>query len=154
MVLMGGTFLMMMLVPSWRDFAEPVNMVVPLMTFAFGAILLAVGGRPTRREISLARVTPQDARLHIYPQASSMMEGQTRSVWFDEVEAIWFGMTRFELEQGSEVKVEAYTACVKLWDGSVIPVVEASLDKKVVFDVAAIVSQSVGAPLEQVGLGV
>lgn len=152
-VVMLGVVIAMLLIPSWRQWSEPSGLVVPLMTFAVGTVLLMIGGRPRLREVMLAEVALEDRQLTVWPAASSLLEGKARRLWLDEIDTLLYGLTRFPLEREGGVEVEAYTVCLRLFDGAIIPVVEATVDKKVALDVASALSRALEIPVEQVGIG-
>ncbi len=154
-VLIGGALLLTFLVPSWRRFDDPIDLVIPLSTVVIGSILIMLAGRPTARQIPLGRVMPQDGLVRVYAAASRVMGGRDRDIWIDEVESVLFGMTRYPMDEARpEVKVEAFTLCLTLYDGSVVPLIEASPDKGASYAVALAVGESLGVPVIQAGLGV
>ena len=67
-----------------------------------------------------------------------------------EIEEVVFGLTRYP-EAG--VKVQVFTLLIRVGD-TLFPVVEASPDKGLLFEVAKVISRLSGAPLKQVGEGV
>ena len=153
--LIGATALMTVAVPRWRSFDEPIDLIVPLVTVAVGSILILLGGRPTRLEVPLARLMPQDGLMRVYASASEVLEGQDRDIWMDEIREVLFGLTRFPLNPARpEITVEAFTVCLLLYDGSIVPVVEATGDKLVAFNLANAMGESLGVPMSQTGLGV
>jgi hypothetical protein len=82
------------------------------------------------------------------------MDGKSRTIWLDEIAAVVFAMTRYQVGRRQEVTMEAFTLCLRLFDGSILPVVEASPRKRELFLLAEEIAAAAQAPLEQAGLGV
>ncbi len=121
---------------------------------ATGAVMIAAGGRPATLEIQLAEIRPDDGQIEIFPEASTEFDDLRRTIWFEEIAHVVFGMTRFPLHKGKGApRVEAFTVCLHLFDGSVVPVVEATTDKNNGFLVARQLSESIGVPIQEAGLG-
>lgn len=139
--------------PSLHGVSDMWGFALVVATAAVGAIMIAAAGRPQTREIHLAEIRPDDSLVEIFPEASSEFDGLRRTIWFEEIAHIVFGMTRFPLHSGKNApRVEAFTVCLHLFDGSVVPVVEATTDKNNGFLVARQLSESLGVPIQDAGL--
>lgn len=149
----GGTAVAMLLVPSLRNFYEPMDIVVPGLALLVGVALLLAAARTTSTLVELARVNLQEGTVVITGDVAPIMQGQSRRIWMDEIASVIFGMTRYEVESRKGVTVEAFTVCLRLFDGSILPVVEASPLKQELFEVAKALSAVCHAPIEQAGLG-
>ena len=155
MLLIGGSVLMTIMVPSWRNFDEPLDAFIPLLTVAAGAVFILLGGRPGVTEVPLARLMPLDGLVRIYSNASPVLEGRDRDIWTDEVREILFGLVRYPRDLARpEVTVEAFTVCLNLYDGSIVPLVEAAPDKLVTFNIARAIGAALDVPVSQTGLGI
>lgn len=152
MVLLGLAFLSVLMVPQFRS-TDPQALLVPGLTAALGAVFWVLAGRAEEKRVPLAHVSATEGLVRILPTASSQFQDVSREVWFDEVEDVLFGMTLFPVSPGSDVRVEAFTVCLRLFDGTILPVVEASLDKAAPFHVATVLSETLGVPVHQTGLG-
>jgi hypothetical protein len=148
-----GTAVAMLLVPSLRNFYEPMDVVVPAIAVLTGVGLLVAAGRPNPSLVLLAHVDREEGTIRVTGDTAPVMQGQERVVWHDEIASIVFGLTRYEFEHKKGVTVEAFTVCLRLFDGSVLPIVEASPLKQELFEVAKALSAVCHAPIEQAGLG-
>ncbi len=148
-----GTAVAMILVPGLRNFYQPMDVVVPAIAVLTGVGLIIAAGRPNPQLVVLAQVDREEGTIRVTGDAAPIMEGKSRTVWLDEVASIVFGLTRYEFEDKKGVSVEAFTVCLRLFDGSVLPVVEASPLKQELFEVAKALSAVSQAPIEQAGLG-
>lgn len=153
-VLMGLAAVIVIAVPALRRFEDTAGMVMVLAVAALGAGLIMLGGKPQERVVELARLDTDRGVVHILPEAALVYQGQGRQVHFDEVKHIVFGMTRYPLDmERPDIKVEAFTVCLELFDGAVLPVVEASSDKMHSHQIATFLSQALRAPVLPAGLG-
>ncbi len=141
------------LVPSVRNFDEPIDILVPLVTAVAGAVMLLVSGKPSTRDVSLAEIQLEDSVIHVTGNAAKVMPPQGRNILVDEVENIIFGMTRYPLENDKRVRIEAFTVCLSLFDGSIVPVVEATTEKVAAYRVAKFLSESLRLGIIQTGAG-
>jgi len=141
--------------PNVRGVGDGAELILVLATAAVGAVMIAFAGRPKRLTVKLAEARVEDARIQIFPAASSQFKGLQRDIWFEEIGAVVFGMTRFPRDEGRNAPlVEAFSVCLRLFDGSVVPLIEATTDKSQGFLVARQIAETVGVPIEQTGLGV
>jgi hypothetical protein len=155
LVILGASVLMTIIMPSWRSFDDPSEAWVPIMTLAVGAMMVLLGGRPGFREVPLCRLMPAEGIFRVYPYSSVAIGGAGRDIWLDEIKDLLFGLVRYPLDpKKPEVTVEAFTLCLRLYDGSVVPVVEATPDKLVAYQIGQVLSQSIQVPLFQTGLGI
>lgn len=141
--------------PNVRGVGDMWGLVMVLSVAAVGAIMIAVAGRPRRKRVKLAEVRVEAGIVAIFPEASSQFEGLRRDIWFQEIGAVVFGMTRFPLEERRAApNVEAFSVCLRLFDASIVPLIEATTDKSQGFLVARQVAETIGVPIEQTGLGI
>ena len=151
-VLIALALVSMVIFPEFRG-TDPVHLMVPAVTASVGTTLLLLAGRAKREQVPLAELHPERGLLQILPAASSQFADLQRQIWFGEIHDVLFGMTRFPARQGSSIMVEAFSVCVRLYDGSILPVVEATPDKGPAFVVAQQLSEALGVPIHQTGLG-
>jgi hypothetical protein len=152
-LLMALSVASFLFVPSLRRFDDLGEVALALGTAAVGAGVMLFAGKPTVREVELALVEPDEGWMEIRPAASSVLP-QGRALRFEEVRHVVFGMTRHPMElERPQIKVEAFTVCLELHDGAVLPVVEACPEKLTAYQVATFLSQTLRAPLLQAGLG-
>jgi hypothetical protein len=153
-LMMGGSSVSCLAVPVLRRFEDMGWTLLVVATFALGAMLLVAGGKPEEKIVELAHLDADHAEIHVRAEASALMPAGGRAVGFDEVRSVVFGATRFPPDLAKpEIKVEAFTVCLELYDGSVLPVVEASPQRVESFQVARFLSHATGAPMLQAGLG-
>ena len=150
---LGVTAACLALVPSLRNFYE-LSHVIPVATaILVGVVLLASAGRPKPELITLARFDLDQGMVLIHGHVAPQMDGEPRTVWLDEISSIVFGMTRHPVGNRPGVTMEAFTLCLHLFDGSVVPIVEASPKKLELYQIGKTLSELTHAPLQQAGLG-
>ncbi|MEL6182719.1 MAG: hypothetical protein AAFS10_27425 [Myxococcota bacterium] len=151
-VLIAVAIMSMVIFPEFRS-TDPTQLMVPAVTASVGTALLLFAGRSRQQPIPLAELRPEQGLLQILPAASSQFSDIQRQIWLSEIHDVLFGMTRFPMNQGSPVTIEAFSVCVRLYDGSILPVVEATPRKGPAFLVAQELSEALGVPIHQTGLG-
>lgn len=140
--------------PQLHDVSDPWGLAMVVGVAAVGAVMIAAAGRPKTSRVNLAEVRLDEGVVEIFPEASTEFTDLRRTVWFEEVAYVVFGLTRFPLHSGKGApRVEAFTVCLHLFDKSVIPVIEATTDKSNGFLIARQLSEALGVPIEQAGIG-
>ncbi len=154
-LLMALSAVACIMIPGVRRFEDMTGVILVLSVAAVGAVMLLLSGRPTIETIPLASLDLDHGRMKIYQEASSVIPPEGRELWFDEVRHVVFGMTRYPMdERKPDIRVEAFTVCLEMMDGAVLPVIEASPEKLASYKVATWLSEATRAPVLQAGLGV
>jgi len=151
-VLIALAVVSMLVFPEFRG-TDPTHLMVPAVTASVGTTLLLLAGRAKQQRVPLAELHPERGLLQIHPAASTQFADLQRHIWFGEIHDVLFGMTRFPASEGSSIMIEAFSVCVRLYDGSILPVVEATPDKGPAFVIARELSETLGVPIHQTGLG-
>ena len=142
----------MILFPEQRS-TEPAALLLPVITAATGTVLLVAAGKGEVKAVALAHLDHNVGVLEVFSSASSLLEGQDLEIWLEEIQDVLFGMTLWHRETNARDKSRAFSVCVRLYNGSIIPIIEATAGAEVAFRIARTLSDNVGVPIHQTGMG-
>lgn len=118
------------------------------------AVFVRRNVRPSSEAVPLAWVDAARAELRVreYPGQDGLSE--STPIDFGEVEQILFATRRIPSAAAHQRGgIEAAGVFVRLWDGTVWPIIPATLDRERAFSIAGRVATLVGVGVKQVGAG-
>lgn len=128
------------------------DMLGALAAIAVGLLLMRFGSRSSLTDEPCAEVDLTARTLRLLSSTEEMALPQ---ISLDDIDEIVFGMTRYPVSRERDaVKVEAYSLLVRHASDTLLPVVEVSPDKELLYGVARFLSRVTGLDITQVGRGI
>ena len=152
-VLIGVALFSLIVFPEHRS-TDPASLMLPLLTAATGTVLLVTAGKGSIEPVALAHIDSKAGTLEVFARASTLLEGENREVWIDEIHDVLFGMTLWPSGKETRIKSRAFSVCVRLYNGNIIPIIEATTREEAAFRIARTLSEVAEVPVHQTGMGV
>ncbi|MFT6399574.1 MAG: hypothetical protein ACJAYU_004343 [Bradymonadia bacterium] len=151
MLLLGVVFLTVM---SGRGIMRDFGVMTAVFAYSAMAVLLILRGHPQRvlREVPLLWLSAGLGVVRVREHPDQEILTTSSNIDFDDIDEVLFAQRLFR-PNTSRAEVAGAAVFLRLFDGSVWPVIPATMATREAYNIALGVAQRIGVGVKQVGTG-